>query len=210
MRLQDCQGVFEDAGKPGARGLTLLPSGYRLPPMPDPTDAAQTRLEPPSPTPGHEVEKPKAKKPGIVRTRPYHALKAIPGIDRKLLDGIAAGRSLLSLATQYAVDDMSVLQRLQQYPQYRTNLRIGLELRMDKREGELEVAETNVGVTRADRLLGHARWLAERQVPDRFGLTRPVGETAPIQINIHLDRAEAGVVIDAVQLPQRNNPDKPK
>ena len=85
---------------------------------------------------------------------------------------------------------------------------------MDKREGELEVADTNVHVTRADRLLGHARWLAERQVPDRFGLTRPVGETAPIQINIHLDRAEAGVVIENVaqqQLPNgatRNDKDQ--
>ena len=175
--------------------------------MATPTDAAQPILEQPDPIPGSEVAKPKAKKPGIVRIRPYHALKAIPGIDRKLLDGVAAGRSLLSLATQYAVDDMSVLQRLQQYPQYKTNLRIGLELRMDKREGELEAAETNVGVTRADRLLGHARWLAERQVPDRFGLTRPVGETAPIQINIHLDRAEAGVVIENA-VPQQS--DKPQ
>ena len=40
---------------------------------------------------------------------------------------------------------------------------------MDQREKELECADSNVSVTRADRLLGHARWLAERLDAETYG-----------------------------------------
>ena len=133
---------------------------------------------------------------------PYHALSVIPDIDQKLLDGIGAGRSLLSLADQYNVSDVAVLHRLQKHPAYKQHQEIGIELRMDLREKELESANTNVSVTRADRLLGHARWLAERTAPARYGqvskLTGADG-SGPVQVQI----VKFGQTIDgaAQQIP---------
>lgn len=107
--------------------------------------------------------------PETAQERPYHALTAIPDIDAKILEAVGKGRSLLSIADEYGVSDVAILHRCQQYPEYKRQASIGVELRMDKREQELESAPDNVSVTRADRLLGHARWIAERLAADRFG-----------------------------------------
>ncbi len=99
----------------------------------------------------------------------YHKLALIPNIDEAIMDAISQGRSMLSIAEQYGVHDTAILRRVQKHPDYKEKLKIGLELRMDLREAELELAATNVDVTRQDRLLGHARWLAERQLPEQYG-----------------------------------------
>lgn len=131
--------------------------------------------------------------------RPYHALRAIPDIDRRILQGIAAGKSLAAIAREYGVRDTAILRRAQKYPEYREALQIGVELRMDQREAELEAAQDNVSVTRADRLLGHARWIAERACPERFG-----GKGTNVQINIStgsIDQvlsSEISQIIDSV------------
>lgn len=108
--------------------------------------------------------------------KPYHALSVIPDIDKKILEGIAAGRSLKAIADEYGVTDAAILHRAtRNYPEaYRAAADVGYQLRMDKRESELESADNNVSVTRADRLLGHARWLAERSCPDRWGAKQTV------------------------------------
>ena len=118
--------------------------------------------------------------------RPYHALKAIPGIEEKLLEGVRQGRSMLSLAREYDVANNAIWQRVKQHPQYKELLETGLELRMDLREEQLEEAATNVDVTRADRLLGHARWIAERSSPARWGQATKLtgGDGGPIQVQI--------------------------
>lgn len=130
--------------------------------------------------------------------RPYHALSVIPDIDQRILDGIAAGRSLLSIADQYGVHDTAILRRAQKHPEYREMREIGSELRMDAREQDLESAADNVSVTRSDRLLGHARWLAERSCPERWGAKPTGGGQVNVQIVINKpESAGESVVISA-------------
>jgi transposase-like protein len=109
--------------------------------------------------------------------RPYHALKAIPDVDNQILQGIASGLSLKRVAEQFGVHDTAILRRVQKHPEYRDILRTSLELRAAQREDELEAASDNVSVTRADRLLGHARWLLERCVPEHYGAKTQVSVT---------------------------------
>lgn len=118
---------------------------------------------------------------------PNHgALTRIPNIDQLIVDAVGQGKSLKSIAEQYGVSDVAILHRVKDHPDYRANLEIGLELRMDRREAELEHADTNVAVTRSDRLLGHARWLAERCAPARFGAGQKImgadGGTLTVEI----------------------------
>lgn len=136
--------------------------------------------------------------------RPYHALKGIPDIDRKILDGISAGRSLKSIADEHGVGDVAILQRARKYPDYKARLEVGMELRMDRREQELEIAADNVSVTRADRLLGHARWLAERSCPDRWGQKAQGGSGS---ITVVVQRGDVVITSDdAAPLPQESLP----
>ena len=118
--------------------------------------------------------------------RPYHALSVIPDIDLKLLDGIRQGKSMLTLANEYGVTDNAVWKRVKAHPDYRDILETGMELRMDKREKELETAVTNVDVTRADRLLAHGRWLAGVVAPQRFGQRTAItgADGGPVQVQI--------------------------
>ena len=125
--------------------------------------------------------------------RPYHALSAIPDIDRKILDGVAKGMSLQAIATLYGVSDVAILNRATQYPEYRLSLKIGSQLRMEQREAQLEAATDNVSVTRADRLLGHARWIAERACPEAWGQKQQVQVDAAISISI----VKSGRIIEA-------------
>jgi hypothetical protein len=120
--------------------------------------------------------------------RKYHALKEIPDIDQKILEAIGKGLSLRKIADEYGVSDVAILQRARKHPSYRDQLEVGLELRMDNREVELESAKDNVSVTRADRLLNHARWLAERSCPQRWGQKQEVTHGAGVQINIGITR----------------------
>lgn len=101
--------------------------------------------------------------------RPYHALSVIPGIDDQIIERISAGKSLKAIADEYGVSSTAVLKRAEAHPEYRPALRTSLRLLLQRRETDLESADSNVTVTRADRLLGHARWLAERCDPESFG-----------------------------------------
>jgi hypothetical protein len=142
--------------------------------------------------------------------RPYHALKAVPDIEQRILEGIAAGKSLKAIADEYNVSDVAILRRIEDNPDYKPLRRIGLRLRMDAREQELESADSNVSVTRADRLLGHARWLAERLDSETYG------QKSHLTVE-HVDYAEEirrareakakviegeATVVDALPLPQ--------
>lgn len=110
-------------------------------------------------------------------TAPYHKLSVIPDIDRKILDAVAKGWSLQRIADEYSVSDVAILRRAQKHDEYIAAIEVGSELRMDRREKELEEARDNVSVTRADRLLGHARWVAEKT-------TRKYRKEAGMQLNV--------------------------
>ena len=95
------------------------------------------------------------------------------------------GEPLTGIAHSLGYADHSgIIHRLDDDPDYQAALRTGLVGKMEKREGELEKADTNVTVTRADRLLGHARWWAERLDPQRFGVKKEDGGTVNIQVVI--------------------------
>ena len=106
---------------------------------------------------------------GVTQERPYHALKAIPDVNDLIVSRVADGKSIKAIAEPLGVSTTAVLKRAEQHPEYRPALRTSLRLLLQRREADLESAESNVTVTRADRLLGHARWLAERCDPESFG-----------------------------------------
>lgn len=88
----------------------------------------------------------------------------------EILRRLANGETVTKIADDLGyASHGGIINRLEDDPEYTKALRAGLILRMEKRERELEVADSNVTVTRADRLLGHARWLAERSDPARWG-----------------------------------------
>ena len=88
-----------------------------------------------------------------------------------------------------------------------------MKLRMDRRERELEAAPDNVSVTRADRLLGHARWLAERTLPEEFGQRTQIDVTVNIgdtlqqlaerrQARLAVQQTVENAVIDSTAKPE--------
>lgn len=139
--------------------------------------------------------------------RPYHALSVIPDIDAKLLAGLASGKSLQAVANEYGVTDVAVLNRVRKHPDYKELVRLGLDLRIGKREMELEVAADNVSVTRADRLLGHARWLAERLDSETYGQRNHVTVEHTGDLGERLRRARERVIeAESVAEPQQIQP----
>lgn len=142
--------------------------------------------------------------------RPYHSLSVIPDIDQHILAGIAAGKSLAKIAREYDVDDMAILRRVQKHPDWKDIQRIGLELRAGQREEQLESAPDNVGVTRADRLLAHTRWLLERCVPEVYGQKAHVTGDFNVQVTIArgvtLDQDVQDVVAEASMQAQQTGP----
>jgi len=83
---------------------------------------------------------------------------------------MANGEPITKIARDLGYADHSgIIHRLADDPEYSKALRSGVYGKLEKREAELEVADTNVTVTRADRLLGHARWFAERIDRATFG-----------------------------------------
>jgi hypothetical protein len=94
------------------------------------------------------------------------AIKRKPEILRRM----ATGEPLTKIALDLGyTSNAGIIERLGNDPDYELALQQGAFARLEKREGELEQAADNVSVTRADRLLGHARWLAERIDRKRFG-----------------------------------------
>jgi hypothetical protein len=81
----------------------------------------------------------------------------------EILERMANGEAVSSIARSlgYATH-AGIGNRLRDDPDYQAALKHGVVGRLEKREQELEAAQDNVSVTRADRLLNHARWWAER------------------------------------------------
>lgn len=114
----------------------------------------------------------------------------------EIIQRMALGEPLTSIARSLGYSDHTgIINRLDQDPDYKAALRAGLVGKIEKREAELEIADTNVTVTRADRLLGHARWWAERLDPARFGVKQDQGQVA-IQVVIQTyDKKEEKVIV---------------
>ena len=132
-------------------------------------------------------------------------LTLIPNIDERIIEQIVAGKSILQLADQYQVNRLGIQRRAWRHPDYPDAIRTCVEARLAKREDELEHAGNNVAVTRADRLLGHARWLAERTCPDIYGDKRGGAGNVSVQVVIQSPsgnvQCNTSQVIDSVATP---------
>ena len=119
----------------------------------------------------------------------------------QIIQRMAKGEPITAIALSLGYADHSgIVHRLDSDPEYKAALRSGIIGKIEKREGELERAQDNVTVTRSDRLLGHARWWAERLDPDRFGQrTHMTIETGPGDLDERIRRAMAAerAVIDS-------------
>lgn len=138
-----------------------------------------------------------------VAERPYHALTVVPEIEAKILERIGQGISLQKIANEFGVDHMAILRRVEDHPDYKRLMRLSTRIKMERREAELESADTNVSVTRADRLLGHARWLAERLAADTYGQRQ---ETTGVQIVINMPNLRDAAPQHAVIIPDPELP----
>lgn len=81
----------------------------------------------------------------------------------EILHRMTLGESLNSIAQSLGLaDHAAIINRINDDPDYQQALAASAWSKLQKRETDLEIADSNVTVTRADRLLGHARWFAER------------------------------------------------
>lgn len=89
---------------------------------------------------------------------------------QQILQRIAAGEAIDTIAKSLGLADHSaIVHRFDDDPDYQAALKSSAWHKLQKREKELELADSNVTVTRADRLLGHARWMAEKTARKQFG-----------------------------------------
>lgn len=105
----------------------------------------------------------------------------------QILQRLANGEPLTEIAHSLGLATHSaILERIGDDPDYQHALAASAWSKLQKRENQLEIADNNVTVTRADRLLGHARWFAERVARRWFGAeTRLTGaDGGPIQVQI--------------------------
>ena len=105
----------------------------------------------------------------------------------EILRRMALGQPITTIAHDLGYADHSgIIHRLGEDKDYQAALRAGLVGKLEHREKELENADTNITVTRADRLLGHARWWAERLDPQRFGAVQKLtgADGGPITVEL--------------------------
>ena len=135
--------------------------------------------------------------------RPYHALSVIPNVDEHILQALDRGESLHSLADRFGVYRYAIQRRAYKLPDYVDIIDCAVQARMAKREQELADADDNVSVTRADRLLNHARWLAERSCPERWG-QKQAGSAVNVQVVIRGATGDEPIVCNAQSTPLPN------
>ena len=105
----------------------------------------------------------------------------------EVLEMLAAGKPLTEVAAHLGLSTPSAItERIAEDPDYRAAMASSAWVKLQKREDELEVADSNVHVTRADRLLGHARWLAERLARSVLGQQTAItgADGGPIQVQV--------------------------
>ena len=131
----------------------------------------------------------------------------------EILRRVANGEAISKIAQDYGyASHGGILNRMEGDQELIAAQRAGLIARMERREIELEAADTNVTVTRADRLLGHARWLAERLDSSRWGQVNKLQVEQVGDLGDRLRRSRERVidvqpvdnVTNAAQQPENN------
>lgn len=136
-------------------------------------------------------------------TKPARRAIALQHRDEILLR-MAKGEPITKIAHDLGYADHSgIIHRLEDDPDYKAALRTGIVGKLEKREQDLEAAQDNVTVTRAERLLGHARWWAERLDPQRWGQLNKLQVEHVDDLGERLRRARSRV-IDVAPEQQRS------
>ena len=118
---------------------------------------------------------------------------------QEILERVANGESVTSVAKDLGYSGHAgITERLGDDPEYIKAMRIGVIGKIERREQQLEEAPDNVSVTRADRLLGHARWWAESMDSERFGRKNGPGAVAVQVVIQSFDPKDINTVV-AVQ-----------
>ena len=107
----------------------------------------------------------------------------------QIIDRMRQGHRLVDIAKDMGFSShASISMRLKDDPDYQAAKLDSLAQVLDQRERELEAATDNVTLTRADRLLNHARWRAEREGAAIWGARQ---ETTITHRGLDLDGALA-------------------
>lgn len=115
----------------------------------------------------------------------------------EIINRIAKGEALTAIAESIGYTNHSaIINRLGEDKEYQDALRAGVIGKLEKREQALELAQDNVTVTRANHLLNHSRWWAERLDPQRFGAKQDQQSGITIHVHINDPLASAKVVTD--------------
>ena len=110
-------------------------------------------------------------------------------IQRKpeVLERLSNGELVRDIAESFGVSREQISRTLASDPEYQAAMRESLDARMEQREKEVECAEDGITLARADKLLTHARWRAERLNAAVYGQQRQavaVHTDGPATINI--------------------------
>ena len=92
-------------------------------------------------------------------------------IQRKseVIERLSNGELVRDIAASIGVSREQISRTLASDPDYQAAMREALDARLEQREYEVECAEDGITLARADKLLTHARWRAERLNPGTYG-----------------------------------------
>lgn len=111
-----------------------------------------------------------------------------------ILDRMRKGERLSDIATSLGLTSHAAISmRLSKDPEYQAARIESLASRLDLRETELEGANDSVTVARARELLSHARWRAEREAPQVWGVKQETVVTHKTDVSEALDDARKAI-----------------
>ena len=87
----------------------------------------------------------------------------------------------------------AISMRLSKDPEYQAARIASLASRLDQREGEMEAAQDSVTIARTRELLSHARWRAEREAPQVWGVKQETVVTHKTDVSEALDDARKAI-----------------
>ena len=113
----------------------------------------------------------------------------------EIIKRISNGEPVTDIAKSLGYADHSgIIHRLGDDEEYKAAMRASVFAKIEKREKELENATDSVSVTKSDRLLGHARWWAERLDPQRFNAK--VEGNAGITVQVIINDPTKTITVD--------------
>ena len=113
----------------------------------------------------------------------------------QIIQRVHDGEYAAEIARSFGISPAALSNQLAKDPDYHKARECGIEHRLATRERELESSEDSASVSRARELLGHQRWRAEREFPERWGAK---GQVINLQVNVA--QADTLLASSAVEL----------